>query len=123
MNRRPPRSTRHDTLVPYTPLFRSALHAVRRRTQRRGQAQPDFRRRIVARQPANGLHLAQLGAQAVHLQVADNQLPPAHRSFPLRSEEHTSELQSLMLTSYAVFCLQKKNTRPTITNTTALLST
>src|SRR3546814_20197388 len=77
MIRRPPRSTRTDTLFPYTTLFRSlpadgilvgdCIETMRRRRRRRC--------------PASG-----------------------------RSEEHTSELQSLMRNSYAVFCLKKKNT-------------
>src|SRR3546814_8086164 len=68
MIRRPPRSTRTDTLFPYTTLFRSAA------------ASAPFR------------------ARCCH-----------HRSHaPARSEEHTSELQSLMRISYAVFCLKKK---------------
>src|SRR3546814_5999404 len=78
MIRRPPRSTRTDTLFPYTTLFRSA-HCGRRRHSR--QRQHGFRH---PRTP----HYA-AGSAA-------------------RSEEHTSELQSLMRISYAVFCLKKK---------------
>src|SRR3546814_10282053 len=85
MIRRPPRSTRTDTLFPYTTLFRSARD--------RGFI---FERRV--------LFLGELGeAQPVmreHRLVRGDQ----------RSEEHTSELQSLMRISYAVFCLKKKNT-------------
>src|SRR3546814_3893718 len=82
MIRRPPRSTRTDTLFPYTTLFRSGraevgTHLVRYRT-----AEPAV---------APGVDLDRLP------QVA-------------RSEEHTSELQSLMRISYAVFCLKKKKT-------------
>src|SRR3546814_2676356 len=84
MIRRPPRSTRTDTLFPYTTLFRSVRH------QLGGQvlqgAEPD------------GL----VGVHAGEQQVRPR--PVAHR----RSEEHTSELQSLMRNSYAVFCLKKK---------------
>src|SRR3546814_16503909 len=82
MLRRPPRSTRTDTLFPYTTLFRSdrglgiaLFHAVQRSQWHQGRA----------RFPAAG--------------------PGGDR----RSEEHTSELQSLMRISYAVFCLKKKN--------------
>src|SRR3546814_6269888 len=79
MIRRPPRSTRTDTLFPYTTLFRSTAVAVRR-----GAAGGD-----------------RLDAA---VDVA------RHRgAFDARSEEHTSELQSLMRISYAVFCLKKKN--------------
>src|SRR3546814_7876036 len=86
MIRRPPRSTRTDTLFPYTTLFRSRSDgglAVTALDQRRaGQV-----------------------ADAVGLHVIAGQ----HRQHPGRSEEHTSELQSLMRISYAVFCLKKKN--------------
>src|SRR3546814_10249856 len=97
MIRRPPRSTRTDTLFPYTTLFRSTrLHvfAAFRRTRlhayrdagRAGDLQP------------RGARLAAAGGRD-RLQ---------YRAAP-RSEEHTSELQSLMRISYAVFCLKKKN--------------
>src|SRR3546814_2764844 len=88
MIRRPPRSTRTDTLFPYTTLFRSALLLARP-----GSA---------CRQGGRHLHFA------VHR--------PARRYRPgwhARSEEHTSELQSLMRISYAVFCLKKKTKKHT----------
>src|SRR3546814_3977745 len=78
MKRRPPRSIRTDTLLPYTTLFRS------RKTQE----------------------------SADHERVSGDRLVLQHarRARPHhRSEEHTSELQSLMRISYAVFCLKKKN--------------
>src|SRR3546814_6099454 len=78
MIRRPPRSTRTDTLFPYTTLFRSAM----RRSMRGWRRRPPTSSR-----------------------------PRARCS---RSEEHTSELQSLMRISYAVFCLKKKKTSTTI---------
>src|SRR3546814_6008628 len=84
MLRRPPRSTRTDTLFPYTTLVRSAG-----RPRHRG---PDRPCRL--RQPRRGRHRGRLRRPR-----------PARRS-----EEHTSELQSLMRISYAVFCLKKKNT-------------
>src|SRR3546814_10500505 len=92
MIRRPPRSTRTDTLFPYTTLFRSdsvALHV-------NGE---DIE--VVKVPPAHTdgdrfIHFA--GADVIH--VGD--------VFRTRSEEHTSELQSLMRISYAVFCLKKK---------------
>src|SRR3546814_9863687 len=80
MIRRPPRSTRTDTLFPYTTLFRSRLG--RSRYQR------------------HGLHSAGDGGPRGRRQAA--------RADRRRSEEHTSELQSLMRISYAVFCLKKK---------------
>src|SRR3546814_6306329 len=103
MLRRPPRSTRTDTLFPYTTLFRSLL--------------VDFRRDIVAgrhmRDDICDVALDGGGGDPVRLIIGDLLLPPPvglgdcafHRS---RSEEHTSELQSLMRISYAVFCLKKK---------------
>src|SRR3546814_4005074 len=93
MLRRPPRSTRTDTLFPYTTLFRSPrLPADDRRELlgRGGQGRVDS-------EPAP----ARFGAQGAW------RLPDRHRrAVPRRSEEHTSELQSLMRTSYAVFCLK-----------------
>src|SRR3546814_2197944 len=74
MIRRPPRSTRTDTLFPYTTLFRSVGHENR----------------------AGGAGRWRLGRRR------------QHRDQRPRSEEHTSELQSLMRNSYAVFCLKKK---------------
>src|SRR3546814_9010020 len=96
MFRRPPISTRTDTLLPYTTLFRSVRGI--------GQALGADRR-----QGYSGLRgLAELH---FHLPAAIVRIDPdadAHSSGP-RSEEHTSELQSLMRNSYAVFCLKKKN--------------
>src|SRR3546814_9000657 len=77
MIRRPPRSTRTDTLFPYTTLFRSHCRSPRRCPRRWGR---------------HGFHRCRCRAGS---------------SAP-RSEEHTSELQSLMRISYAVFCLKKK---------------
>src|SRR3546814_2737555 len=111
MIRRPPRATRTDTLFPYTTLFRS-----RRPAQARGLCQ--------GQAPGQG------GPQAGNVQVDQEPDPhlahqpgPAHRQErnPPRSEEHTSELQSLMRISYAVFCLKKKKHQP-IKNTAKLLS-
>src|SRR3546814_19805783 len=83
MIRRPPRSTRTDTLFPYTTLFRS-LSAAGARHHRAGDRERSF---PPVRPGAHHLGLPR------HVQ--------------LRSEEHTSELQSLMRISYAVFCLKK----------------
>src|SRR3546814_5074975 len=105
MIRRPPRSTRTDTLFPYTTLFRSID---RDHVQREHLAA-----RLVAGagvQPAFGAH-----EQPGHAEALDQpegapgrgrreEAVRQHR----RSEEHTSELQSLMRISYAVFCLKKK---------------
>src|SRR3546814_3616466 len=99
MIRRPPRSTRTDTLFPYTTLFRSF--------EREGD-------HIVCAFVREGFdqHLVRPGQQrppALHLQPFAHvigEAPPFLRL--VRSEEHTSELQSLMRISYAVFCLKKK---------------
>src|SRR3546814_6290919 len=91
MIRRPPRSTRTDTLFPYTTLFRSPMP--KRRGGFRGVLLPfpnDFANRGIERS-----HPACLRASSLRHAV-------------VRSEEHTSELQSLMRISYAVFCLKKK---------------
>src|SRR3546814_3387420 len=111
MIRRPPRSTRTDTLFPYTTLFRSPsstspsswrgsmpeafiIDAVRTPVGKRGGA-------------LAAVHSADLAAHSITALVA-------------RSEEHTSELQSLMRSSYAVFCLKKKT--PTNTGTVIVTS-
>src|SRR3546814_960463 len=85
MIRRPPRSTRTDTLFPYTTLFRSGDRAGRCR----------HREAAWRARPGSRLHIR----------------PRLSR----RSEEHTSELQSLMRISYAVFCLKKKKTKHNMT--------
>src|SRR3546814_2832978 len=95
--RRPPRSTRTDTLFPYTTLLRSQLaHQVTKlRVLRRIEAS-----RAVAK------FLPQFAEQDGGWLAGSVQ--PGHRR-DIRSEEHTSELQSLMRISYAVFCLKNKN--------------
>src|SRR3546814_10909569 len=100
MIRRPPRSTRTDTLFPYTTLFRSKSYGWYETDQTSFLTLP-------------GAPFAYwLSDQFVRTfrefpQVADVAAPKQG----LRSEEHTSELQSLMRNSYAVFCLKKKNKR------------
>src|SRR3546814_9086709 len=118
MIRRPPRSTRTDTLFPYTTLFRSARHSV------------NLDQRIVRlryAEPPTDNHMHKLGDGRIEIVSANKELasadlgktPKAFTSlkganapalkFPTgRSEEHTSELQSLIRISYAVFCLKKK---------------
>src|SRR3546814_1874212 len=109
MIRRPPRSTRTDTLFPYTTLFRS--HAVER-----DRALGGDERGKIARQADRDAFRIALAAHLDHLgdavDMAGDDMPAhfvaqLHRAFE-RSEEHTSELQSLMRISYAVFCLKKK---------------
>src|SRR3546814_6920887 len=96
MKRRPPRSTRTDTLFPYTKLFRSRLRS--RNAQIRDLAAILERPHIRVR--------AQMPDQN-HLVDAPRHHPSPNRS-GARSEEHTSELQSLMRISYAVLCLTNK---------------
>src|SRR3546814_2753753 len=111
MKRRPPRSTRTDTLFPYTTLFRSLLP-----NSREWNSCP--RVREVSPQPPSKWSGDQ---RAARLATSFPSTKPATFS---RSEEHTSELQSLMRISYAVFCLKKTNqkhnqlTRPTSNHTT-----
>src|SRR3546814_6818733 len=92
MIRRPPRSTRTDTLFPYTTLFRSAGCRECRRGLRHVPETANGRNQSRWRSPRTSAH--------------------RHR-WRARSEEHTSELQSLMRISYAVFCLKKKNKKTT----------
>src|SRR3546814_10588781 len=98
MIRRPPRSTRTDTLLPYTTLFRSALHFL-----------------PLLAHTSRMLDMTLHPAAYLTMQVAASWLVPPllilatwRHQRCLRSEEHTSELQSLMRISYAVFCLKKK---------------
>src|SRR3546814_2762486 len=128
MERRPPRSTRTDTLFPYTTLFRSSALCDRGRGLRGGGGGAAIRSR------ARSLVSAATGSVASDRRgLAVDSLPARARRSPdrfrrivatgagggrgddarrdgVRSEEHTSELQSLMRISYAVFCLKKKNT-------------
>src|SRR3546814_7188853 len=109
MIRRPPRSTRTDTLFPYTTLFRS--HEYRCGEQaRRDRLDLVSQKRAAQRTE----HALQAAAAAVRVgRVLGDHLPQEARARPRRgrgSEEHTSELQSLMRISYAVFCLKKKTT-------------
>src|SRR3546814_7437642 len=88
MIRRPPRSTRTDTLFPYTTLFRSPCGAA-----------PSGKR--------NGTHTTRR-----HCSLFVPKYSRGRARVNDRSEEHTSELQSLMRISYAVFCLKKKKLTP-----------
>src|SRR3546814_5439418 len=106
MIRRPPRSTRTDTLFPYTPLFRSEP----------APSHPD-RPRCPPEAPHGGHAASERGfstkSSGSYFPLLLNQgswrrAQGLGAELPLRSEEHTSELQSLMRISYAVFCLKKK---------------
>src|SRR3546814_8170022 len=98
MIRRPPRSTRTDTLFPYTTLFRSA--EIDRSHAAMGELQKETLAHIFAMRAVLRPEQAEKFDQAV---------VKALTADATRSEEHTSELQSLMRISYAVFCLKKKN--------------
>src|SRR3546814_2680738 len=105
MSRRPPRSTRPDTLFPYTTLFRSPIRTRPGKTRHKRDPgdeshEPDRPPRIRHALPLGAPAQGPAGPVARH-----HRRPHADR----RSEEHTSELQSLMRISYAVFCLKKKN--------------
>src|SRR3546814_1846740 len=120
MIRRPPRSTRTDTLFPYTTLFRSRVDAVGglQQVQRRvGEAARDLLHLVACEvEPrgdavAAGDRVLELGRHLAGAVVVAEQVRIAAAvvgQAGLRSEEHTSELQSLMRISYAVFCLKKK---------------
>src|SRR3546814_10877283 len=99
MLRRPPRSTRTDTLFPYTTLFRSLISEL--------FGSYDL---LVPLMFTEMIAVLLLRRHSLHKEQVETALEsPAHvADFTVRSEEHTSELQSLMRISYAVFCLKKK---------------
>src|SRR3546814_3822687 len=99
MIRRPPRSTRTDTLFPYTTLFRSE----------------DMR--VILGEVAHPHDAVQRAARLEAVAGADFGHAQRQVEFGSRSEEHTSELQSLMRISYAVFCLKKQMKAYTSTQT------
>src|SRR3546814_1321907 len=107
MVRRPPRSTRTDTLFPYTTLFRSQSFATRRAPPPPAGAAPGTTTDPCP-MPDNIHAIPAAAAQAAPPAIAVRDLVKVYGAGP-RSEEHTSELQSLMRISYAVFCLKKKN--------------
>src|SRR3546814_1944308 len=113
MFRLPPRSTRTDTLFPYTTLFRSGHYF--RAVPHRFRGQPVGNGRAADRWCG-----AAPGSQAEDLygKWTDREDRVRQHYTEPRSEEHTSELQSLMRISYAVFCLKKKNTKTTLSNIT-----
>src|SRR3546814_5257287 len=107
MIRRPPRSTRTDTRFPYTTLFRSCTSCDTSTTDRSADG-PCFS--STGRNCATssvGASITAIGAKSEALCVKAKRSSSGSSVSP-RSEEHTSELQSLMRISYAVFCLKKK---------------
>src|SRR3546814_9125023 len=126
MIRRPPRSTRTDTLFPYTTLFRSDGRLRRQRArvardvERPDRVHPAAGHFLDAKYPTRRTRHRDVRAEDVPGQAQEagrDQLrgDRLHRAID-RSEEHTSELQSLMRISYAVFCLKK--TKKNIATTT-----
>src|SRR3546814_5566378 len=114
MVRRPPRSTRTDTLFPYTTLFRShgqvpVVHLIQgfapecRAHARYGEHLPIH--------TLSALDQTDDGRELTYLYATDQRGACADAGVAGRSEEHTSELQSLMRISYAVFCLKKKKNK------------
>src|SRR3546814_2052133 len=104
MIRRPPRSTRTDTLFPYTTLFRSWVYVLDdtgtqavKRTITLGRKNPEYFEVLEGLQPGEKV------ITSSYDNFGDKDVLQMNRS-----EEHTSELQSLMRISYAVFCLKKK---------------
>src|SRR3546814_6743440 len=126
MIRRPPRSTRTDTLFPYTTLFRSAGVKI----LQIGEAEGETAEEAAAYLSRHGIHArierqdasVDGGSDGERLLAYCRSIEPAYcvmgayghgrirESLFSRSEEHTSEIQSLMRISYAVFCLEKKIT-------------
>src|SRR3546814_10785756 len=108
MKQQPPRSTLTDALVPNTTLVRSDASRAASRSTDRYRVQPIVGRRIERQQdaPGDGAWLVQRRTvvPAARDHADGDRQPAADR----RSEEHTSELQSLMRISYAVFCLKQK---------------
>src|SRR3546814_4359219 len=115
MRRRPPRSTRTATLFPYTTLCRS-LPKAKPRSILVYVGENDLAAGATPAEVANNVLtlLRQLRADYPKAHIAYLSLKPSPIRWTLwRSEEHTSELQSLMRISYAVFCLKKKKTTKT----------
>src|SRR3546814_3977620 len=119
MIRRPPRSTRTDTLFPYTTLFRSCARLLRRDrhdggplgyigASRRRSAPPPAFRKVLWRVARRHRRLGQRSGEGAWRNRPRPLATRMRRRAAGRSEEHTSELQSLMRISYAVFCLKKK---------------
>src|SRR3546814_8719627 len=120
MIRTPPRSTRTDTLCPYTSLFRSDNHRYRCRPALEPSElacrelpacrKSDWQRQLDDQSCYSSFKPASMSSPQMRFQFARIRPKLYHRSFlgKARSEEHTSELQSLMRISYAVFCLKQK---------------
>src|SRR3546814_7547458 len=112
MIRRPPRSTRTDTLFPYTTLFRSSGKELLCRCKYRSFWDPNAPQIFAQRSSASNPSGSSLVAAAVISITFLYQMAYFRSVLGHRSDEHTSELQSLMRISYAVFCLKTKITIP-----------
>src|SRR3546814_2664307 len=132
MIRRPPRSTRADTLFPYTTRFRSGGRRYAKAVAPALVAGAHCPRRLIGRGGFSVAPMAGTDAMMLRRRLMHRPLGPGNKSrddssvssalsshvanwsrigrLRMRSEEHTSELQSLMRISYAVFCLKKKKT-------------
>src|SRR3546814_9036800 len=120
MIRRPPRPTRTDTLFPYTTLFRSTRTAAPRPRARPccGSWSSYGSSVHASLDRASSDRRLGLGGRAAHVgELEFDQAAPRRGDIQPRSEEHTSELQSLMRISYAVFCLKQKKTKINILHT------
>src|SRR3546814_6239328 len=124
MIRRPPRTTRTFTLFPYTTLFRSEDLPQGKPLTQHPAGRSEIRRFLIDFLRSKGRPVKTLEAhkalmEARGIDTRDKALTVLMRkrtTDAFRSEEHTSELQSLMRISYAVFCLKKKKTQNTITH-------
>src|SRR3546814_5381893 len=113
MRRRPPRPTRTDTLFPYTTLFRSDMDIAWGISHDGGSTWSTYGFVNDAASDGNGDddYPRVIGIDGTFVVVWESTVRRARTALSSRSEEHTSELQSLMRISYAVFCLKtKKNT-------------
>src|SRR3546814_5313919 len=117
MIRRPPRSTRTDTLFPYTTLFRSigaVAHAIAAADAAGLHEHLAIGAAVdhIGRTIGHAMRMLAVAAACRHMQMREGlarlAVEPRQPFVAVRSEEHTSELQSLMRISYAVFCLNKQ---------------
>src|SRR3546814_4917496 len=110
MIRRPPGSTRTDTLFPYTTLCRSPKYKFPDNDQGRAEIVAFHPKRGLAPMPGERRRLGHRRGTGDEVERTNEAVQIRHqaREMARRSEEHTSELQSLMRISYAVFCLKKK---------------
>src|SRR3546814_3763552 len=109
MIRRPPRSTRTDTLFPYTTLYRSFLTAIRDERTIRLTSISVYQIKQITLIEKTTMRYTLRQLEVFFAAARYENISRAAEHLSMRSEEHTSELQSLMRISYAVLCLKKKN--------------